>query len=137
MNRERLLDLASRLDSVPPEKFDYNHFVVAGNRGVNRQKRSVSQHLADHSCGTKGCALGWCAVWYPEYWVLDFQSDPVLRETAAIEELATGAPYFAASEFFGINYESAEELFCPNDDEIDFTPHQVAEKIRAFVKSIS
>jgi hypothetical protein len=45
--RERLLYLADHLDIMPPERFDFSHFV-----GLNWKGRP------DLSCGTTACGLG-------------------------------------------------------------------------------
>lgn len=55
MRTDRLLTLAAFLDSLPPERFDFGHWV--GDKWEGRP---------DLSCGTTACAAGW-ATTIPEF----------------------------------------------------------------------
>lgn len=119
MNLERLLMLAKKLDSVPPDSFNmhcwyYNDFI------------------AKTSCGFEACAAGWAAT-IPEFaeagFVIEFGTAnncyPAFEQYSGFEALES---------FFGINVRAANYLFSSNDNHKDSNkPWYVAKKIREFV----
>jgi hypothetical protein len=50
MNKERLELVAKKLESLPPERFNYSSWIGKNWEGAQ-----------DLSCGTTACALGWAA----------------------------------------------------------------------------
>lgn len=134
MPYDKLLELADKLESVSPEKFTYNNWIYLDFLSQRARKdQELPKLLETESCGTKGCALGWCTVFWPEYWRFSSNEEPVKK--TSVDVPSRWNPYRAASEFFGIADSEAEDLFCPGDEEENFTPYQVAEKIREFVTS--
>lgn len=159
MNKELLLLVAAKLETLPPERFDYSIWVGREWRG-----------MPDIGCGAPACALGW-ATTIPEIAAkglalrLAAEFDPfnfgaivVTPKTLAAvrwwkdrsnpapegQRLITPStcPFYAAAEVFEINRVQAEFLFLPagGDGEEEHpgeeaTAVQVAHHIRRFVES--
>lgn len=129
MNKERLLKLASFLDTLPPERFDIQHWVRYDWGGK-----------PDLSCGTSACALGW-ATTIPEFREAGLR----LRQTTwgfvgvwcpGVEETDShhhSMSQEAAQVFFGLAKKEADRIFMPDYydyDGEDVKPVDVAERIR-------
>ncbi len=124
-NYRRLEKLAAHLETgkLGHGKFDFDHF----NRGT----------MDRNGCGTSGCALGECPIMFPRHWKFSAdQGFPVLKTTVC------GSPMVSATQFFGISYENAGQLFNPDTSAPwnktplwgNATRHQVAAAIRRFIK---
>lgn len=126
----RLGKLASFLETLPRERFNYNHWVGDDWKG----KENLS-------CGTTACALGWAATmkpfrklglrlvmpendWSPPFVALKDENFP---DTPG----DWGTSQDAITEVFGTE---SHDLFFPSDDELKATPKQVAKKIRRFIR---
>jgi hypothetical protein len=111
MNKERLELVAKKLESLPPERFNYSSWIGKNWEGAQ-----------DLSCGTTACALGWAAT-IPEL------QEAGLRIVAACDEVyGLSYPYVALStrplvQVYEANHESVVaamwvfELF---EDEVSF-----------------
>ena len=137
VHKKRLLKLADFLDKLPPEKFDFDK-IVYGSELPNKTL----------SCGSVGCAIGWCPVVFPRlvmYEQYDTDSDSGIRVKHRISGYDNYR--YIARELFGVNpHREAFALFSPGWDgdmerEVlglpdigsDATPKQVAKNIRKFV----
>ena len=112
MRTGRLLKLATFLEILPREKFNFN---------------CVIKRKPGKECGSVGCAIGWTPEVFPR---LVKWNDPKLN-MAGYKELAT--------ELFDICYDNATYLFAPGDPcvgqlPVTATPKMVAKHIRKFVK---
>ncbi|KKN32114.1 hypothetical protein LCGC14_0817250 [marine sediment metagenome] len=125
MNASRLLQLAEHLETgeLGHEKFFFGSF-TAGERNPDR-----------YNCGTVGCAIGECPAVWPGEW--EFKNlMPVLRDAGELEDSLN-----CAERFFDINGPEMLALFCPGEGlscippiGSDATRHEVAARIRAFVR---
>lgn len=135
MNAERLLKLASFLETVPEKGFKFVQWF-----------RGDTCDITD--CGTIGCGLGWATA-VPEFRDLGLKifkvSDgwksgyPAIRPAEDI----TGqwvATCEATREIFGLTEDETEYLFTPNEDGYDderlpedATAKELAAHIRRFV----
>lgn len=133
----RLLVLADFLDTLPPERFDYNRWVGCDWAG-----------RPDLSCGTTACALGWaCAM--PEFQALGVKMVKSEEETYVltpffeingVKQSYGYGPDNTSQYLFGLSYRDHEYLFTPaepdedgNGGEYEAVPQHVANKIRTFV----
>lgn len=135
MNADKLLQLADFLEQLPPERFDFCHWVS----GDWEQE----QPLSLYSCGTAGCAGGWATVIWPDELKLINQVPTLRGEVTDYGEPIVGVD--ALAKFFGIRREESVYLFLP---EGEFAPElrgkkqlprtatatEVAAHIRQFVK---
>lgn len=123
MNTQRLLQLASFLRKLPPERFDFSRVV---------------RH--ETPCGTIGCAMGWTPAVFPE--LVEWTKDKYLYPLTLC---STGYPmdYDAiASRIFEMDQGEAFRLFTPGEQgELDMeelednaTPSQVADLIEEYIK---
>ena len=117
--KDRLLKLAMFLEKLPPRKFNLESFTTI-------EGPLPSQDLIkDFSCGTTGCAVGWCPVVFPKFCKY---SSPVKdyndKLTCAIiaknnpnnyidNQRVTNSSFAWASGFFGINKSYCDYLFLP------------------------
>lgn len=136
MKIKRLLRLAKRLDRVKPERFNINKWV--GDSWEGKQ---------DLSCGTSACALGW-ATTIPEFSKAGLK---LYRPNGALQAFVAFSgkggikqPYAHsqaltnAAAFFGLDDETAREIFWPDSypmDSFAVTPRVVARRIRAIVRA--
>jgi hypothetical protein len=112
MNKERLELVAKKLESLPPERFNYSSWIGKNWEGAQ-----------DLSCGTTACALGWAAT-IPEL------QEAGLRIVAARDEVYDlSYPYVALSTrrqvvpMYEANHESvvaAMWVFELTEDEVSF-----------------
>ncbi len=109
--RRRLLKLASFLDTLPRQKFDFSTVFRTG-------KKSPMAALAAgaHRCGTVGCAIGWAPAALPSLFKWRFYNDDGKRVVDCI--VLRGAEheynFYAAAIAFGITESEARWLFVPN-----------------------
>lgn len=114
---DRLEKLATFLDTLPKEKFDFGGFW----------------------CGSAGCALGWCPVVFKEDWNMLDGMEPRLNGHP------TSNAFECADIFFGLNSTQDGHLFMPASQLIskyggnklgyNASPSEVAHNIREFIKS--
>lgn len=111
MHADRLLKLADFLDTLPPERFNYSHWV--GNAWGGKP---------DLSCGTTACALGWATA-IPEFQAMGLclQRDGYGEVCVTLGEDVSdceGAEhsFLAAKKLFGITFRQAEFLFRPDEE---------------------
>ena len=138
----RLLLVAEKLESLPKERFYFNHWVGDDWKGAT-----------DLSCGTTACALGW-ATTIPKLRELGLHLEHLKYINMAggynAITLRTRTGLGAAMELFNIMEDEAESMFIPGDEfddplsicgrnidrlSPDATAKQVARRIRAFVKN--
>lgn len=151
---DRLLKLADLLDTLPPNRFDYNEWVGKNWKGN-----------PDLSCGTTACALGW-ATTIPEFRELGLRLIEVRSYNFKYSfvcmlqffEAGKHLNYWdsvcnATQTIFGLDEHDTEYLFTPSemgqydsygewysDDEDDLRPgpkasaKEVADHIRRFVE---
>ncbi len=127
VHKKRLLFLADFLDKLPPDRFDYETWVGPDWQGHQ-----------DLSCGTRACALGWAAT-LPRFRRLGLRlamwDDGSLKGIVKLKNdndpTAYGSPAAAAQAIFG---DESKNLFFPTEEERDYTPREVAQKIRRFVE---
>jgi hypothetical protein len=147
MNAEKLLKLASFLDTLPPGRFDYSVW--------------ASDTTLSTDCGTQGCAMGWATVVFPEELELrlfidmcDTRQSVVCLKGAPTPTNTFGPAMEAARQVFDIDDRDFDYLFtpqnfecyevdCDNEEdcgghsEDDFSAAEVAAKIRTFVEENS
>lgn len=109
---QRLQELATKLRGVPDDRFNYK--VWCNSREGLRV-----------DCGSAGCALGWCTVFWPDSWEFKRSGD--------IGLVSGLCAFDAAADFFDISKQSADYLFFPHEGEYEFTANQVADKIQRFI----
>ena len=139
-HKKRLLKLVELLEKLPRKRFDYDHWVGSDWKGK-----------PDLSCGTTACAFGW-ATTIPSFRKAGLHLQSGYDYTDVIFKGRRG--FWAASEFFGLSEEEAENLFSPEGSAYymietpfetpssylkdapgsDATPKQVAKHIRRFLK---
>jgi hypothetical protein len=115
MNIEKLLKLCDFLDTLPPEKFNYD------------------------KCGTVCCAVGWLPKLFPDDWEwLKYNADGVAYKNYNNPEYRT--PALQAALFFDIPDDDARKLFVSayhHIDDADFaedvTPEQLSQFIREYI----
>ncbi len=133
---ERLLSLATFLESLPPERFNFTQWVGKG-------------YVPGPECNTTACAIGWAAH-MPEFHALGLRLHS--------HNPAANAPYYpcldgsnlsgdwdgaveAIGDIFGLDAEQVDYLFTPKGHDYDprlpdtATPRDVAARIREFVES--
>lgn len=120
MNKERLLKLAEKLDSVPPDSFGMYHWYSNG---------------CSTSCGFKACAAGWAAT-IPEFAEAGFVIEYSTKGLSCGPRFNQYEGFAAVQSFFGIDSSAADYLFGSYDpNENSDEPWYVANKIREFVKN--
>lgn len=125
--RAMLTELVELLDTLPPERFDYNVWVGRDWKGA-----------PDLSCGTTACAAGWATT------LPSFQSTGLrLRGRTVVcgdVGVLDGDGVDAMAEALGISVGDAEFLFSPDVDRYgrqspgaDASAVEVAAHIRRFL----
>lgn len=100
-NKERLLRLATFLDALPKERFNFRTWVGGDWKG-----------MPDLSCGTTACALGWAAT-LPD---MGLTLDPPDSNFDGATFMNDGRePLYAACDAFDISLSDAERLFVPQE----------------------
>jgi hypothetical protein len=136
MQKAKLLKLAAYLDNLSPKKFNIGSWVRECDETKNK-------------CGTVACAFGWCPVIFPRSNVKWTKDKDWLGDIKYTNKNGTFYDMEAASEFFGIDYEYAKQIFMGtsypeyHQNGKDFyikgskgiTPKRVARRIRHFVKT--
>lgn len=119
MNKERLLQLADLLDTLPPEKFDYQFY-------VGKDWDGVSDII---SCGTTACGIGWATI-LPNI-------PPVKMNRTNAESLRINGKWADdwVSDIFDITFDEISKLFYYLTSGLskNATAKQLAEHIRKFV----
>lgn len=149
--RKRLLKLADFLDQLPPQKFDFDHIAVEGEKPHMEALKARTE-----SCGTTACAIGWMPAVFPRLtrWTRtrSFFGYPLGIEVA-LHGRRKARNFKVAQEVFGLTEQEADWLFMPDtvvnngltlwEDGYaeatspcggNATPKQVARHIRKFVK---
>lgn len=143
---KRLEKLATKLEKLPPKRFNYNSWV-----GRNWGKKP------DLSCGTTACAMGW-ATTMPEFRRLGLRMNaagtPVFSDQVKLDDVPDAQVCFgrsdvtyggvgSAAEIFRISLESAGYLFVPGyQTKLGEAPDEyasakaVARHIRNFVRRV-
>lgn len=136
-SNRRLLVLAEFLDKLPPERFEYSHWIADDGSATKT------------SCGTSGCALGWAAS-MPEFQALGLEIVPSGPLSGIKYKGSSWWENYAIVRIFGTGL---DDLFFPHlcekscEDQLDeetgrcpkysadhnASPQYVAEKIRKFV----
>ena len=145
MKAALLLKLADLLDALPPERFDYAHWIGSDWQGD-----------PDIHCGAAACALGWACTMPELRSVIELRMPG--REPRAAHVALVGSPeqpgrmpppwrlsFESAVVAFDITYSQAETLFAPGDGEghegeappEDAGPQAVATHIRECVEAWS
>lgn len=150
--KKKLLLLASFLDQLPPERFDYMRWADWGGE-TYRGQPTVG------TCGTQACALGWAAV-VPGIARDNVYLHPGTNTIKVFDrhlDALINDPDMAAQELFpGLSEDEIQFLFYPQDElgtaefyeedtpeegedgyantEEDFTGQDMAKKIRKFVE---
>jgi hypothetical protein len=134
--RERLLKLATFLETVPRKKFDFSR-VVGDAEDSWAIPTEAPRKTFD--CGSVACAIGWCPVVFPRLARYRLNQQALFRVTTADDGM-----YFTdvARELFAITSSEAYALFSAGSQELfdlprlsdTATPKQVARNIRTFVK---
>jgi hypothetical protein len=137
MNKERLLKLATFLDTVPGPKFDLTHWRSKPNRYSNPALAyEVSDaDLLDPECGTTACAVGWaCTI--PEFKAagLSHSATPQYSWTTAAGEELVSMGWNAVKRFFDLDGADADFLFMAHKYPVLLRgPAVVAQRIRNLV----
>jgi len=107
-----LTELADFLDTLPPERFDYGHWVGSDWKGES-----------DLSCGTTACAAGW-ATTLPSFRERGLRLGPKHHMVATKDELGSAA----IAQVLGIDVTDARYLFLPGTglDPTDDRPSEYA-----------
>lgn len=146
MNAERLLLTASFLDTLPPEKFNFN--VVAREEGKPMLEALAAGPVY---CGTVGCALGWTPKLFPELVIWARQtgqtSDPAMLAVTLRSQPRTPVWGYdcwdvtkeTAMSLFDLSERDVYFLFHPDESGLgdSATPSDVANHIRQFVEDNS
>lgn len=121
MNKELFADCIARLRELPDSKFDMSCWMRPWAMG-----EPDTAKLADLSCDTCGCVLGWCCVWYPDKFKFHFG---YVIETHKF----SGSSYDTASAIFDIEYDAAYRLFSSYSNRGCSSPTQMADKMQKFL----
>lgn len=134
MHVDRLEKLATFLETVDPARFDYTQWF---SDSYSEESTCANLNPLEHKCGSLGCAMGWAST-IPEFQALGLRS-------AGDTVYFNGRYGFGAAEkFFGLEYDEANFLFCPDVSSSsasfdwrspgdDSTPAEVAGHIRSFL----
>lgn len=131
--KNRLLKLANFLESIPPQQFNLSVIVEAEVLDKVPSKKTIKQK----TCGTAGCAIGYCPVVfrnvkYEKCDYLDYLDGDIVVKFPNCEVYDTN--FEGAEQFFGISAKQAEYLFMPDAYHPSKRgPKSVAARIRAFV----
>jgi hypothetical protein len=136
---KRLTKLADYLQyEVKPKKFDLNTWAtIEGNILDSMDDQILSSVLTESvlnpKCGTTACAFGHAGT------IKSFRRAGlklIVDDFAEIVKYEDKEGFDAASEFFGIDYESSLYLFDPGEYDTDnATKKYVVSRIRKFVKN--
>ena len=130
----RLLQLAKRLETVPPCKFNMRIWI----QQPSDDKDYYGHDALPSSCHTKGCAMGWaCCIPAFRKLGLRLRSERKINDNVVI----TNVPYYrrsfgeyAAAKLFHITVDEAHALFMDRCT-FSFTPKEEAAYIRKFVSA--
>lgn len=134
MNAERLLQLATFLETDPRVKDHFDLEVIAsgtfgdfGVQAIGAQCVSIEAYKAVPPCGAMACAIGWMPFAFP-FSGLKYASHGISSETES-------CPWASAEEFLDIDSDDSGDLFDPDCYlREDFnSPQVVAKRIRDFV----
>ena len=115
--RKRLFQLAEFLETVDEDRFDM-------------QCWASSDTLNDPKWSSSACALGWATMLFPQDLQLVKDID---RDIWTVRHIPSGKVEFrAATEFFSIPFEVADELF-GDDGNGQHDPQEKAAQIRVFI----
>ncbi len=133
INAKRLLKLAAFLDKLPRSHFDFNTV------------RSKVEVTPQNTCGTVGCAIGWCPTVFPRVC-------KTTRKGSCLSvngRIVNGGGFFdsdahwavVGERLFDMDIDDAYALFTPGNDAPNdskslgenATPKQVAKRIRRYV----
>ena len=110
---DRLLKLADFLDTVPPEKFDFDVWCNGGRGEVGGRVEVPDLNV----CGTTACALGWATA-IPEFQKLGIKLDMCSSQFPCVTTLSDSRKrdswsnaLAAARDVFGLGAEDVSELF--------------------------
>lgn len=136
LRKDRLLKLAEFLDTLKPEKFNFNDIVSESK----------------DSCGTVCCAVGWCPTVFPRSWawfnygMLSDRMSVTLKTNLKNADSDTDHLVLdwakCAAEFFGMTLMEAHMLFIPerrrpwaSGSKLSYKtkPKTVARSIRSFI----
>ena len=128
----RLLQLAKRLETVPPCKFNMRIWI----QQPSDHKNYYGHDALPSSCHTKGCAMGWaCCI--PAFRKLGLRLRSERKSTG--DFVFSNVPHYrgafgeyAAAKLFHITVEEATALFVDGHN-FSFTPKEEAAYIRKFV----
>ena len=121
VHKNRLLKLATFLETLPPERFDLSGFVIEYKTKGGR------------ACGTVCCAVGWCPKVFPDHW----RWKEYTYNDGCIPKLKRNPSgiLLDIKAFFGINDADIEYLFMPGKyPQGHRNAKYVARRIRSFVK---
>ena len=128
----RLLQLAKRLETVPPCKFNMRMWI----QQPSDDKDYYGHDALPSSCHTSGCAMGWaCCI--PAFRRLGLRLSSERKNTH--NDVFPNVPYYkgalgeyAAAKLFRITVDEAIALFADRRT-FSFTPKEEAAYIRKFV----
>lgn len=131
-HRQRLLRLAKKLETIPANKFNMDHWMHKDisdyNDYATREDVNGPEQLIK-DCKTVACACGWgCTL--PSFKKAGLRFDIEHQEIA----YRNFRGYHAAAKFFGIDYYDADILFGPESYPQKVKPKIVAKTIRKFVE---
>lgn len=136
MHKDRLEKLASFLDVLPDEKFDFGTVV-----SENGEPMLKALKLGAVYCGTVACAIGWMPAVFPRSiaWRKRRSWDSTLN--VAFKKRRTKINFEVAEEWFDLTSDQAEVLFAPYSSGYGLkplspsaTPKTVARRIRTFMQ---
>lgn len=121
VHKERLLELANFLDTVPEDRFDFDCYVGGDWKGAQ-----------DLGCGTTACALGWACT------MPSFRALGARFNWRGVPTIDNCAPMEVAEQLFGVSYNEACFLFLPMSSGLGLhaTAKQVAKHLRQFVDGV-
>lgn len=131
---KRLEKLATFLDQLPEQKFDFAKLAEEGNKPM-----LDALAAREESCGTVACAMGWTPALFPKLVMWGNKRD--FKDRFGNRDLvskASGSSYLfkITEELFGISVGEGRSLFLPGfysglGD--NATAQEVAVKIRKFI----
>lgn len=111
MNKQKILELADFIESIPDSRFNMNHFSsvydpVDEDDPINTNDFRSFVHLDYNECNTAGCIAGWTLALENNGRVdIGFVSNPYMADSIAIR----------AGHYLGLSYDETEQLFFPNN----------------------
>ena len=133
MNKRRLLKLARFLQKLPEQYFDLESFTTRNpythEKLWKRLKglfcKSEAERFLPPSCGTTGCAVGWCPAVFPTLWEWKEQDRVGLKGSISLINFGAAVHFFNLDRYDMVHYLFHPRYYAPHSR----GPRDVANRI--------